>query len=51
MAVGEKSSFQIFVRMEALQEGRFGEQVKLRNPESGRQVSGVVTGLNTVKGL
>jgi flagella basal body P-ring formation protein FlgA len=51
MAVGEKSTFQILVRMEALQEGRFGEQVKLRNPESGRQVSGVVTGLNTVKGL
>jgi flagella basal body P-ring formation protein FlgA len=51
LAVGEKSNFQILIRMEALQDGRMGDQVKLRNPESGRQVSGVVTGLNTAKGL
>ena len=51
LTVGEKSEFQITVRMEAMQDGRMGEQVKLKNPDSGKQVSGVVTGLNTAKGL
>ena len=51
LSIGEKAEFQITVRMEAMQDGRLGEQVKLKNPESGRQVSGVVTGLNTAKGL
>jgi flagella basal body P-ring formation protein FlgA len=49
--VGNSKDFQITIRMEALQDGRLGEQVKLKNPESGRQVSGVVTGPNLVKGL
>jgi len=51
MVVGEQSSFLVRVRLEALQDGRMGEQVKLKNPESGRQVSGVVIGPNQVKGL
>jgi len=51
MVVGEKSSFQVMVRLEALQDGAMGEQVRLKNPESGRQVAGVVTGPNQVKGL
>jgi flagella basal body P-ring formation protein FlgA len=51
LSVGNSADFQISVRMEALQDGRLGEQVKLKNPESGRQVSGVVTGPNTAKGL
>jgi flagella basal body P-ring formation protein FlgA len=51
LSIGEKSEFQISVRMEAMQDGRLGEQVKLKNPESGRQVSGIVTGPNTAKGL
>jgi len=51
LTVGEKSEFQITVRMEAMQDGRLGEQVKLKNPDSGKQVSGVVTGPNTAKGL
>ena len=51
MTVGEKSGFLITVRVEALQDGRMGEQVRLKNTESGRQISGVVTGPNTVKGL
>jgi flagella basal body P-ring formation protein FlgA len=37
--------------MEAMQDGRMGEQVKLKNPDSGKQVSGVVTGPNAAKGL
>ena len=51
LSIGNPSDFQISIRMEAMQDGRLGEQVKLKNPESGRQVSGVVTGLNTAKGL
>ena len=51
LSIGNSSDFQISVRMEAMQDGRMGEQVKLKNPESGRQVTGVVTGPNTAKGL
>ncbi len=51
MTVGDKSGFLITVRVEALQDGRMGEQVRLKNTESGRQISGVVVGPNLVKGL
>ncbi len=51
LTVGEKSEFQITVRMEAIPDRRMGEPVKLKNPDSGKQVSGVVTGPNTAKGL
>ena len=51
MNVGEKSGFLITVRVEALQDGRMGEQVRLKNTESGRQISGVVVGPNLVRGL
>lgn len=51
MNVGDKSGFLITVRVEALQDGRMGDQVKLKNTESGRQISGVVVGPNLVKGL
>jgi flagella basal body P-ring formation protein FlgA len=50
-SVGNGKEFQISIRMEAMQDGRLGEQVRLKNPDSGRQVSGVVTGLNSAKGL
>ena len=51
LSIGNKNEFQISVRMEAMQDGRLGDQVKLKNPESGRQVSGLVTGPNTAKGI
>ena len=51
MTVGEKSGFLITVRVEALQDGRMGDQVRLKNTASGRQISGIVTGPSTVKGL
>ena len=51
MTVGNGTDFQIRVRVEALQDGRMGEQVKLKNADSGKSLSGVVTGLNAVKGL
>ena len=51
MTVGSGADFQIRVRVEALQDGRMGEQVRLKNTESGKLMSGVVTGPNAVKGL
>ena len=51
MMIGEKNSFQVTVQLEALQDGRMGEQVKLKNTESGRSIAGVVIGPNLVKGL
>ena len=51
MTVGNGADFQIRIRVEALQDGRMGEQVKLKNTESGKNFSGVVTGPSTVKGL
>jgi flagella basal body P-ring formation protein FlgA len=48
--IGQGQGFQIAARVEALQDGRFGEQIKLKNPESGRILSGVVRGPGTVDG-
>lgn len=50
MTVGQGTGFTITVRLEALQDGRMGDRVMLRNTESGRTVSGVVTGMNSAKG-
>lgn len=50
MTVGQGTGFTITVRLEALQDGRLGERVMLRNAESGRTISGVVTGMNMAKG-
>lgn len=50
MTVGQGTGFTITVRLEALQDGRMGERVMLRNTESGRTISGVVTGMNAAKG-
>lgn len=51
MTVGQNQGFQISARVEAMQDGRMGEQIQLRNKESGRVLSGVVKGPNTVLGL
>ena len=50
LTVGKAGEFQISVRLEAMQDGRLGEQIKLRNAESGRILGGVVTGKGSVKG-
>ncbi|MEY2659627.1 MAG: hypothetical protein RLZZ123_799 [Pseudomonadota bacterium] len=50
MTLGQGQGFQIAARVEAMQDGRFGEQIKLKNPESGRILSGVVKGPGTVTG-
>lgn len=49
LTVGQ-GGFTITVRLEAMQDGRMGDRVMLRNAESGRTVSGVVTGLNSARG-
>jgi len=51
MSVGQNNGFQITVRVEALQDGRMGEQIRLKNPDSGRLLTGTVTGPNAVRGL
>lgn len=50
MSVGQAQGFQITARVEALQDGRMGEKVQLKNSESGKILSGVVKGPNTVQG-
>jgi flagellar basal body P-ring formation protein FlgA len=51
MTIGTPATFEISVKAEAMQDGRVGEQIKLRNTESGKTLSGVVTGKGTAKGL
>jgi flagella basal body P-ring formation protein FlgA len=51
LTVGQGSGFQVTVRVEAEQDGYLGEQIRLKNSDSGRLISGVVTGPNTLKGL
>lgn len=51
LTVGQEGGFSITARVEAMQEGRMGDQVRLKNPESGRILIGVVTGPNTARGL
>ncbi|MFM8464287.1 MAG: flagella basal body P-ring formation protein FlgA, partial [Burkholderiaceae bacterium] len=51
MIVGTPATFEISVKAEAMQDGRAGEQIKLRNTESGRTLSAVVTGKGTARGL
>jgi flagella basal body P-ring formation protein FlgA len=48
---GEGKGFLITVKAEAQQDGLLGEQIRLKNPESGRSLTAVVTGLNMAKGL
>ena len=49
--VGKASEFQVSIRLEALQDGRLGEQIKLRNSESGRTLTGIVSGQGTARGM
>ena len=51
LTVGKSSGFLVTAHVEALQDGRMGEQVKAKNPDSGRVLTGVVKGPNTLEGL
>ena len=46
---GEGQGFSITMRAEALQDGGLGEQIRLKNVESGRSLSGVITGPNAAR--
>ena len=48
---GEGKGFLITLRAEAQQDGILGEQIRLKNPESGRSLSAVVTGFNAAKAI
>ena len=50
LSVGQSRGFQITARVEALQDGRMGEKVQLKNNESGKILTGVVSGPNAVQG-
>ena len=47
--VGRSTGFMVTARVEAMQDGRMGEHIKLKNPESGRMLSGVVRGPGVVE--
>ena len=49
VTAGEGQRFSITMRAEALQDGGLGEQIRLKNVESGRSLSGVITGPNAAK--
>ena len=51
LTISKGTDMSISARLEALQDGKIGEQVKLRNRESGRFISGIVIGVNMVQGL
>ena len=49
VTAGAGQGFLITMRAEALQEGALGEQIRLKNSESGRSLTAVVTGQNTAR--
>lgn len=49
LTVAQGNGLSITARVDALQDGKMGEQVRLKNPESGRLVSGIVTGPNAAR--
>ena len=49
--IGEGRGFLITVKAEAQQDGALGDQIRLKNIDSGRSISGVITGMNEVKVL
>ncbi len=51
VSIGEGKGFLISIRAEALQDGQMGDQIRLKNTESGRSISAVVTGVNTAKAM
>lgn len=49
VSAGQGQGFLITMRAEALQDGGLGEQVRLKNSESGRSLIAVITGPNTAR--
>lgn len=50
LSIGAPGSFMVTVKLEAMQDGRLGEQIRMRNPESGRMLTGTVSGRGLVRG-
>lgn len=46
-----RAGLEISIQVEALEDARLGESVKLRNPESGKSLGGTVTGRGTARSL
>jgi flagella basal body P-ring formation protein FlgA len=46
-----RSGIEISVRVEALEDARMGDQLKLRNPDSGKTLAGIATGQGTARAL
>ena len=51
LSITTQGAFQVTVQAEAQQDGYLGDQIRLKNSESGRIFSGVVTGPNLLRGL
>ena len=52
LVIGDDSSgFKVSVRVEALQDAKLGDRVQLKNRETNKTITGIVTGPNTAKGL
>ena len=49
VTAGEGQGFSITMRAQALQDGGLGEQIRLKNVDSGRSLQGVITGPNAAK--
>lgn len=49
VSAGEGQGFLITMRAEALQDGGLGEQIRLKNSESGRSLTAVITGPNKAR--
>ncbi len=49
VTAGEGQGFSITMRAEAMHDGGLGEQIRLKNVESGRSLTGVITGPNAAK--
>lgn len=46
-----RSGIEISVQVEALEDAKLGDQIKLRNPDSGKALAGLVTGRGTARAL
>jgi flagella basal body P-ring formation protein FlgA len=51
VGVSAAGGFAITARVESLQDGKIGDQVRLKNLDSGRLITGIVTGPNAARGL
>lgn len=51
LSVKTAGGLEISLRAEALQDGKMGDPVQLKNPESGKVTTGVVSGKNAARGM